>query len=140
MLAVQAHAQEYQGTGKSGETARHAHYNEILERPLFSDTRRPVGIPVNPSSPATDIDLALHGVAIAPGRKVAVVGFGVPATVHIVAEGQKVAHWTIERIESDRIIVRSSESAVTVRVKDTRPSATKKADDMSVGVKNRPAR
>ncbi len=82
----------------------------IVERPLFSPTRRPpqpppvqVAAPAPAPTPAppTPIGFSLVGVALSDGKRVALVRRQEDGRVLSVPEGTEVLGWTVQRIESD---------------------------------------
>lgn len=80
-------------------------FSEVLDRPLFSSTRRPdAAAAAGAASQPTPFRLV--GIVFSQSKRVAIVEIGQPPSVERVAEGGQAGNWTIERILPDRIIVR----------------------------------
>lgn len=75
----------------------------ILERPVFSQTRRPSGAPAGAQA---TIDFTLSGVVISTYQRSALVQPGKAGIVQRLKEGDEIAGWTLIQITPDRIIVR----------------------------------
>ena len=87
----------------------------ILERPLFSPTRRPPAAApaaapapeaAAPAPPAQPIDFSLAGIVISDGSRVALVQMQGDGHVVQVAEGGEVDGWKAVRIEPERAVFR----------------------------------
>ena len=83
-----------------------ASFAVIVERPLFSSSRRPHSEQNTPAS-TPSLDLSLSGIVTSVNEPVALVkvgtGGGDPKGVK---EGETISGWTVARIESDRVLVR----------------------------------
>jgi hypothetical protein len=83
-----------------------ASFAAIVERPLFSSSRRPKSEQAPPES-TPSLDFSLSGIVTSTNEPVALVklgaGSGDPKGVK---EGEIISGWTVARIESDRITVR----------------------------------
>lgn len=77
----------------------------ILERPVFSETRRPRATPTG-GAQATPIDFTLLGVVISDSQRSALIRTGKGEAVQRLTEGEEVAGWKLVQIASDRIVVR----------------------------------
>lgn len=77
----------------------------IIERPLFSPSRRPRS-EETPIAPTPILDFSLLGVVISTGEPLALVKPGAGGEPVRVKEGEGISGWTVSRIESDRILVR----------------------------------
>lgn len=88
-------------------------YREVLERPLFSPTRRPAPPPAEPTATAGPGLPTLHGVMLAKGRRIALVGADGTSAPSRVTEGSRIGDWTVEHIEADRIILRAADGTAT---------------------------
>lgn len=80
-------------------------YAAIVERPVFSPTRRP------PSDAATEaaaptLDFSLFGVVSSAGDQSALIKPSAGGEPVRVKEGEDFSGWTVARIASDRILVR----------------------------------
>jgi hypothetical protein len=76
----------------------------ILERPVFSETRRPSEDPAGAQATATDFTLA--GVVISPSERSALVKPGNSGMIQRVREGDDIGGWMLVEIALDRIKVR----------------------------------
>jgi general secretion pathway protein N len=93
-------------------------YTEVLERPLFSETRRPsVDSPVAPADPRSSA-FTLVGTIITAHEKHALVEHGQPPRLERVAEGQDIEGWSVESIRPDRVILTRADARLEVKVKD----------------------
>ena len=77
----------------------------IVERPLFSSSRRPHSEQTSVAS-GPSLDLSLFGVVISPDEAVALVKPGAGGGAMRVKQGEEISGWTVARIEPDRILVR----------------------------------
>lgn len=77
----------------------------ILERPLFSPSRRPPAEQALTEAALPTPDFALFGVAITAGRPVALVKRGSGTEYERVSEGGQIGDWTVGQIKTDRISV-----------------------------------
>jgi len=92
-------------------------YTQIVERPLFTRSRRPP--PPSESKAAAGgagqaaaaAKIALNGIVLAGGRRVALLRFDSDPKVMHVSEGQQAGGWLIERIGADRVVVRRGQQA-----------------------------
>lgn len=92
-------------------------FSGILERPLFSQSRRP------PPQGADDTtgpwsSFVLAGVIISGDSREALVLHGKPQTVVHLREGQDVEGWTVTSIQPDRIVIRSGASEHELKLLD----------------------
>ena len=76
----------------------------ILERPVFSETRRPSEDPAGAQAPATDFTLA--GVVISASERSALVKPGNGGMIQRLKEGDDIGGWMLEEIALDRIKIR----------------------------------
>jgi hypothetical protein len=84
-------------------------YRDMLDRPLFSPSRRPTVRTV--AKAAAGPLPVLKGVAILDRRRMAVVDYGSPVQTRVVTEGQAIEAGTVEKILQDRIVVRALDGA-----------------------------
>lgn len=77
----------------------------IVDRPVFSQTRRPGRAPADGGS-ATSMDFTLLGVVITEGEPSALVRPGKGGVIQQLKVGDDVAGWTVEEIAPDRLIIR----------------------------------
>jgi type II secretory pathway component PulC len=77
----------------------------ILERPLFTQTRRPIGVPSN-GPQGTTIDFSLSGVVISGGARSALIRSGSDGNVQQLRVGETIGGWTLVQVAADRVVVR----------------------------------
>lgn len=77
----------------------------ILERPLFTQTRRPSRV-ASGGALAGSADFTLSGVLISGDERSALIRAGSTGTVHQLKHGENIAGWTLVEIAADRVIVR----------------------------------
>ena len=82
-----------------------ARFSAIVERPLFSSSRRPPSEEMAVAAAPTP-DFSLFGVVISTGEPFALVKPGGGGDPVRVKEGEEISGWTVDRIESDRILIR----------------------------------
>lgn len=108
-------------------------YAEMVERPLFVRGRRPPppsegragGQDGENETPAGQI--ALSGVLITGKHRVALLRLeGDPKVIHV-SEGQEAGGWLLEKIDSDRVVLRRGDTSTEV-VLDYRRRAADTAD------------
>lgn len=89
-----------------------ASFNEILARPLFTVSRRPAAR--SAKGPAAPLKGRLAGIIVGPEEREALfveAGESKPSPLH---EGEEIEGWTIEKIELDRVTLRSGTVLETV--------------------------
>jgi type II secretory pathway component PulC len=94
-------------------------YAEIVQRPLFSATRRPPAPASVESVPQAvpelpPIRFLLTGLIVSPEERVALIRPSDGSAVMRVMEGQEVEQWVVEEILPDRVIVRRNGTAKEV--------------------------
>jgi len=82
-----------------------ARFAAIVERPVFSPTRRPPSEGTTETAAPT-LDFSLFGVVNSAGEQSALIKPSTGGEPVRVKEGEKVSGWTVARIASDRILVR----------------------------------
>ena len=102
-------------------------FSSIVERPLFSPTRRPPEpapppelappAPAPPPPPPPPIDFSLVGVALSEGQRVALVQRQADGSVHRVIEGSEVLGWKAIRIEAEAALFRSGDRQEELRLR-----------------------
>lgn len=81
-----------------------ANFTAIVERPLFSPTRRPPAEGAAAVSIPT-LDFSLFGTVISTDEPSAIVKSGSGGDPVRITEGETMSGWTVARIEADRILV-----------------------------------
>ncbi|MDB5408906.1 MAG: pilus assembly protein PilZ [Rhodospirillales bacterium] len=89
-------------------------FGEVLDRPLFSATRRPEA-EAAASGTSQPTPSRLIGIVFSEFKRLAIVEIGQPASIERVTEGGRVGNWTIEQILPDRIIVRNPAGLAEVK-------------------------
>jgi len=100
-------------------------YPELLDRPLFSSTRRPVeadDAPVQAAVTSQGLDVVLTGVIIADGNKVALIVPRNTAKPVRLIEGQGYQGWTLSEVQSEGVIFRQGTRAQILEL-DRKPGA-----------------
>jgi type II secretory pathway component PulC len=77
----------------------------ILERPLFTQTRRPSSV-ASEDAPAGSADFTLAGILISGNERSALIRTGSTGTLQQLKRGENIAGWTLVEIAADRAIVR----------------------------------
>ncbi len=102
-------------------------YADIIERPLFSPTRRPFVPDTNeapveaPVQAEPAVPLELIGVLITTERRAALVQPQGESKASWVREGERFAGWSIEAIEDGQIRIRSGARSELVALRADRP-------------------
>lgn len=90
-------------------------FDEVLARPIFSRTRRPATqIGHLPASSS----FILVAIVISSDSRHALIGFGQPAKIARVTEGDDIGGWTVEAILPNAVVVRHAELREEVKPKD----------------------
>jgi hypothetical protein len=91
----------------------------IIERPIFSQTRRPAAQPVEApkAAPPPTLDLELVGVVTWQSQRFALVRPTNGERAIRVDEGGSVSGWTIVVIEADRVLFRNGELEKEIKLK-----------------------
>ncbi len=90
-----------------------AHYAAIVERPLFSPSRRPPSVAA--AAPSADGRYRLLGVVASGNRKRAFVADG--SRRLDIAEGDAVDGWTVKKIGADNVVLTSSTGDTVLKLK-----------------------
>lgn len=94
-------------------------YDAIATRPLFSPTRRPTEAPPQAAAgPENPDGILLTGVVLAPSGKLALVRTPDEKAPRQVSQGQRVLDWTVEKIFTDRIVLRAGARTVEIKLMD----------------------
>jgi hypothetical protein len=95
-----------------------ASLREVVDRPLFSETRRPAPAEAPKEPTAKLLNLTLVGIFLSVDRRQALVERGQPPRVEWVSERQKLDGWTVEAIGPDRIVLVRNDVRHEIVVKD----------------------
>ena len=88
------------------EMPEKSRFASIVQRPLFSPTRRPDGEEAAASPVAPALDVTLNGIVISSGEPFALIKTSASDSLMRVKEGDQITGWTVARIEPDRVVAR----------------------------------
>jgi type II secretory pathway component PulC len=97
LSASPAHRQEMPEKGR---------FASIVQRPLFTPTRRPNGQEAAAPALAPALDVTLNGIVISSGEPFALIKTSAGDSLMHVREGDQITGWTVARIEADRVVAR----------------------------------
>ena len=115
---------------RAAEGDRPASYEATRSRPLFSPTRRPppppppapafVAPPVVVMAPAPVMapDLAVSGVIVGTGTRIAIVKRPSDAVFTRLTPGSKIDGWTVSAIEPRAVVLKRDDRSVTIGLPD----------------------
>lgn len=89
-------------------------FAELVERPLFSSTRRPVAASAAPAQVAASpqgLDITLKGVIVADDSKVAIIEPRNAAKPVRLNKGQSYQGWTLSEVDAEGVIFRQGTRA-----------------------------
>jgi hypothetical protein len=95
-----------------------ASLREVVDRPLFSESRRPAPAEASKEPTAKLPNLTLVGIFLSADRRQALVERGQPPRVEWISERQALEGWTVETIGPDRIILARTDARQEIVVKD----------------------
>jgi hypothetical protein len=105
-------------------------FDEILRRPLFSESREPPPPPekvaVNPVPVVTHIRLELEGVAITPDARIAVLRDLTTKQVLHLAEGASHNGWKLESVHTDKALFKFNQQTVELELVQDKGTPVKK--------------
>jgi hypothetical protein len=90
-----------------------ATYAAVVERPLFSPSRRAPQLPepVKRARRAPPLKATLKGVVLAPQRRTALIEIEGANEPRWVAEGQQIEGWTLEAVLAGQIVLRHGDAS-----------------------------
>ena len=94
-------------------------YSETLRRPLFHASRKPAPklATATPDAVAAESPvLELIGIVIAPEGRSALIRLPSLADLVEVSVGERIDGWRLERIEADRIVLKSGKASAVYRI------------------------
>jgi hypothetical protein len=101
-------------------------YRDIVERPLFSDTRRPAPdepeVIAEPEPETEEQKFTLIGVMVTPELQMALVEVEDQDKVARLKIGEKTNGWTLEGVESNKVVLRKGDSVRELPLVRNRPS------------------
>jgi hypothetical protein len=86
-------------------------FAETVERPLFSETRRPPETSGEPSGPPKPFEGTLEGVIIVQNEAVALLKVAGDIDVTRVTKGQTIRGWLVVEIHPDRVVLQGERRA-----------------------------
>jgi hypothetical protein len=99
-----------------------ASYREVVERPLFSETRRPAPKSVAAADPrAAGLTLKATLLSTSDPHPFALMEHGQPPKQDRISVGSEIEGWTVEAILLDRIVLARGDTRVEIKVKDEPP-------------------
>ncbi len=108
-------------------------FSELVERPPFTQSRRPPQVSAEPvahrEAPRRDLKLSLIGVILQPDRQYALVQRPGKKEAQRLAKGEKIDGWQVEGILPDRVILSQAKEVVELELKDAkikRPTAKRR--------------
>jgi hypothetical protein len=102
-------------------------YNEVLERPPFSETRRPAPPGAIAASGDQLLAATVIGTILSSGGVRALIVHGEPAEMTRVIEGQEIEGWTVKSILQDKVVLARGGSMMELKVKANSTQATSSA-------------
>jgi hypothetical protein len=95
-----------------------ASYSEVVERPLFSSTRRPPPEAEKPTVVAArlPVNYRLEGTALSPRGRVAVVRDTRSSTLHRLALGEQVDGWQLEQVRPGQAALTQGERKIQLEL------------------------
>jgi hypothetical protein len=108
-----------------------AAYAPVVERPLFSPTRRPpvAAAPSPAVAPARGGELTLRGVVLSPHKRIALIETEGAPEPRWLAEGETLQGWTVEEVHAGHIVLSDAGATrqLALRWEATPGSVTRRA-------------
>lgn len=99
-----------------------ASLSETVDRPLFSETRRPKEVAEAPSpAAAPTLNVMLTGVVITGDKRLANIRTPDEPRVRLLSEGDSISNWRIDSILPDRVILSSGQRIEHVLLRKAEP-------------------
>lgn len=92
-------------------------YNEVLQRPPFSEARRPAPAGVAEAESDEPIAATVMGTILSASGVRALIAYGEPPQMMRVIEGQEIDGWKVKSILKERVVVTRGNSTIELRVK-----------------------
>jgi hypothetical protein len=93
------------------ETSAPDRYREVLDRPLFSPSRRPNATSLEPTGETESGLPTLQGIVISPKQKFALFAGASEAAARRVSEGETIGRWTVAKIAAHHVSLTVPDSA-----------------------------
>lgn len=90
-------------------------FSAVIERPLFSPSRRPP-LQASDDSEGAWSSFALAGIVITPDSREALVRHGQPPTIAHLREGQDLEGWVVRSILPDRVVFAGGDTVHELRL------------------------
>jgi hypothetical protein len=112
-------------------------YATVIERPLFSPTRRPPPAPQPAEAgPARMQGMTLKGIVLSPHRRISLIETaGAGLTPQRIAEGERVQGWSLKAVQPDHVVLRQGE---VVRRLELRTGSGSSASAVGTGASREP--
>ena len=91
------------------------HFAEVLARPLFSSTRRPLPGGNSGGIFASRPKFTVVGIVISKASRDALIEYGHPPRLRHVVEGQDIEGWEVQSIQIDQVVVRRLGVSVSIK-------------------------
>lgn len=114
-------------------------YSEFIERPLFSNTRRPFQssdkVPLGQGDIiASNSDLELSGITLSETYKLALIRTKRDNAQHRVGEGEELRGWTLEEVQAEKVVMQNgaqTQELLLIRKGDPLAAKRKKLQEES---------
>ncbi|HEX9464555.1 MAG TPA: hypothetical protein VGB82_18305 [Alphaproteobacteria bacterium] len=111
-----------QSTGAAGDNRPfsmppRSAFAEVIERPLFSATRRPPEAAAGVAAEA-QVDFVLVGIVTSSDERRALVQHGQTARVERISEGDSLGDWRVESILQDRVVFQRADIRLELKARD----------------------
>jgi len=99
-------------------------FAEVVERPVFFQTRRPPDPEAEPppqAEAAPKADFVLSGLILSGKERLALLRPVRSATVERVHEGEEIEGWLVQAVKADRVVLKRGETVQEIRLEDKPP-------------------
>ncbi len=116
---------------------------QVIERPLFSQSRRPPSeeVAVIETAPASQLDLTLRGIVFADKGGVALLRPPEGTQVLRLRQGERYQGWTLTTLEPQAVVFERDEESVTLRldfdVRSDRAAEPRRPNDLGKAIARR---
>jgi hypothetical protein len=86
-------------------------YREVLDRPLFSPSRRPAAASLEPTGATEGEVPTLQGIVVSPRQKFALFAGASEADALRVSEGETIGRWTVAKIAANHVTLTAPDGA-----------------------------
>ena len=92
--------------------------SEVMQRPLFSQTRRPPPPEASQEEIKQTSTLVLEGIVLSSRDRTALIAHGRPPTLTRVPEGQEIEGWTVLTIQPDLVVLQRGATRQELKLVD----------------------